>query len=299
MVDETPSAFSAGGVLFYPKPETVPIFVAMKKKKKKLKTKPLILVTNDDGITAPGLRALAETMQQLGNVVVVAPDSPQSGMGHAITLNHPLRLDKVEIAEGLSGYQCSGTPVDCVKIAIDRIIHGKPDLCVSGINHGSNSSINVIYSGTMSAAVEGAIEGIPSVGFSFLDYSYNANLSAAKHFAKIIANNVLEHGLQQGTLLNVNIPALPLSKNNSDKNFIKGVKICRQANAKWEEEFDERTDPNHRKYYWLTGKFKNYDKGEDTDVWALAHGYVSIVPVQFDLTAHHAIPFLNKFRFDI
>jgi 5'-nucleotidase len=267
--------------------------------KKKTKRKPLILVTNDDGITAPGLRALAETMQQLGDVIVVAPDSPQSGMGHAITLNHPLRLDKVEIVKGLSGYQCSGTPVDCVKIAIDRIIHGKPDLCVSGINHGSNSSINVIYSGTMSAAVEGAIEGIPSVGFSFLDYSINANLAAPKHFAKIIASNVLEHGLQQGTLLNVNIPALPLSKNNSDKNSIKGVKICRQANAKWEEEFDERVDPNHRKYYWLTGKFKNYDKGEDTDVWALSRGYVSIVPVQFDLTAHHAIPFLNKFRFDI
>lgn len=266
--------------------------------KKRKKNKPLILVTNDDGITAPGLRALAETMQQLGDVVVVAPDSPQSGMGHAITLNNPLRLEKVEISEGLDGYQCSGTPVDCVKIAIDRIIHGKPDLCVSGINHGSNSSINVIYSGTMSAAVEGAIEGIPSVGFSFLDYSYNANLAAPKHFAKIIASNVLEHGLQQGTLLNVNIPALPLSKNNSDK-FIRGVKICRQANAKWEEEFDERVDPNQRKYYWLTGKFKNYDKGEDTDVWALAHGYVSIVPVQFDLTAHHAIPFLNKFRFDI
>ena len=272
------------------------IFAAMKKNQKK--NRPLILVTNDDGITAPGLRALAETMQQLGDVVVVAPDSPQSGMGHAVTLNHPLRIDEVEIADGLRGFQCSGTPVDCVKIAIDRIIHSKPDLCVSGINHGSNSSINVIYSGTMSAALEGAIEGIPSVGFSLLNYSYNADLSAARHYAKVIAGNVLKHGLQQGTLLNVNIPALPLSKNKSEKS-IKGVKICRQANAKWEEEFDERTDPNHRKYYWLTGKFKNYDKGEDTDVWALSHGYVSIVPVQFDLTAHHAIPFLNKFRFDV
>ena len=266
---------------------------------KKKNGKPVILITNDDGITAPGLKALAETMQQLGSVVVVAPDSPQSGMGHAITLNHPLRLERIEIAEGLSGYQCSGTPVDCVKIAIDKIIHGKPDLCVSGINHGSNSSVNVIYSGTMSAAVEGAIEAIPSIGFSFLNYSYDADLSTAKHFARIIARNVLKHGLPQGTLLNVNIPALPIEKNSSGKNFIRGVKICRQANAKWEEEFDERTDPNHRKYYWLTGKFKNYDKGEDTDEWALSNGYVSIVPVQFDLTAHHAIPFLNKFRFDV
>jgi 5'-nucleotidase len=264
----------------------------------KNKRKPLILVTNDDGITAPGLHALADTMKQLGDVVVVAPDSPQSGMGHAITLNHPLRLERVEITEGLYGYQCSGTPVDCVKIAIDKIIKGKPDLCVSGINHGSNSSVNVIYSGTMSAAVEGAIEGINSIGFSYLNYSYEANLAAAKHYAKIIARNVLRNGLPQGTLLNVNIPSLPLQKSSSAKDFIRGVKICRQANAKWEEEFDERTDPNHRKYYWLTGKFKNYDKGEDTDVWALNHGYVSIVPVQFDLTAHHAIPFLNKFHFD-
>ena len=265
---------------------------------KKKSQKPLILVTNDDGITAPGLRALAETMQRLGEVVVVAPDSPQSGMGHAITLNHPLRLEHVEIADGLHGYQCSGTPVDCVKIAIDKIIRGKPDLCVSGINHGSNSSINVIYSGTMSAAVEGAIEGIASIGFSYLDYSYDADLSAAKHYAKIISRNVLQHGLPQGTLLNVNIPSAISNNKTKNKNVIRGVKICRQANAKWEEEFDERTDPNHRKYYWLTGKFKNYDEGEDTDVWALNHQYVSIVPVQFDLTAHHSIPYLNKFRFD-
>ncbi|MBK5284996.1 MAG: 5'/3'-nucleotidase SurE, partial [Bacteroidia bacterium] len=233
------------------------------------------------------------------DVVVVAPDSPQSGMGHAITLNRPLRMEKVEIFKNLSGFQCSGTPVDCVKIAIDKIIRGKPDLCVSGINHGSNSSVNVIYSGTMSAAVEGAIEGIPSIGFSFLDYSFHSNMTTAKHFAKIIARNVLKNGLPTGTLLNVNIPSLPLKSNSSKKDFIRGVKVCRQANAKWEEEFDERTDPNGRKYYWLTGKFKNYDKGEDTDEWALKHGYVSVVPVQFDLTAHHAIPFINKFRFDV
>ncbi len=253
--------------------------------------KPTILVTNDDGITAPGIQALVEAMKPLGNVVVVAPDSPQSGMGHAITIAKPLRLDKTTYHGEVMGYQTSGTPVDCVKLAIDKILHAKPDLCVSGINHGSNSSINVIYSGTMSAAMEGAIEGIPSIGFSLLNYDLNADFSFAKKYARIIAASVLKHGLPQGTLLNVNVP-------DNKKTKINGIKICRQANAKWEEEFDERVDPNKRKYYWLTGKFKNYDLGEDTDEWALANGYVSVVPVQFDFTAHHAIPFLNKWKFD-
>lgn len=255
------------------------------------KDKPVILVTNDDGITAPGLRALAETMRSLGEVVVVAPDSPQSAMGHAITINKPLRLDKVKVHGESLGYQCSGTPVDCVKLAVNKILHRKPDLCVSGVNHGSNSSINVIYSGTMSAAMEGAIEGIPSIGFSLNDYALDADFTAASHYARIIASHVLKSGLPQYTLLNVNLPALPLSK-------IKGIKICRQAIAKWEEEFDERIDPNKRTYFWLTGKFINNDNGQDTDEWALANGYVSVVPVQFDFTAHHAIPFLNKIKWN-
>lgn len=254
------------------------------------KSKPLILITNDDGITAPGIRSLVETMKTIGDVVVVAPDSVQSGMGHAITLNTLIRLDKVEIHGESLGYQCSGTPVDCVKIAVHRIMHRKPDLLVSGINHGSNSSINVIYSGTMSAAMEGAIEGIPSIGFSLCNSTHEADFTAAAHFAKRIANNVLNHGLPEGSLLNVNIPYYPLDE-------IKGIKICRQATAKWEEVFEERIDPSNRKYYWLTGKFKNYDHGEDTDEWALANKYVSVVPVQFDFTAHHAIPFLNKIKF--
>jgi 5'-nucleotidase len=253
---------------------------------------PVILVTNDDGITAPGLHALVDAVKGLGEIIVVAPDSPQSGMGHAITINNPLRLDKVEVHGEHKWYQCSGTPVDCVKIAIDKILHRKPDLCVSGINHGSNSSINVIYSGTMSAAMEGAIEGIPSVGFSLLDYSLDADFSAAKKYAHEIAKNILQNGLPSGTLLNVNIPNLPLEGLN-------GVRVCRQANAKWIEEFDERLDPNKRKYYWLTGKFINQDKGLDTDEWALHNGYISLVPVQFDFTAHHAIPFLNKMNYAI
>ena len=252
------------------------------------KERPVILVTNDDGVMAPGLEALAGEMSSLGRVVVVAPDSPQSGMGHAITINDLLRLDKVVGRK--DWYQCSGTPVDCVKIAIDKILHRKPDLCVSGINHGSNSSINVIYSGTMSAAMEGAIEGIPSIGFSFINYSLDADLGGARSYSKIIARQILKQGLPQGTLLNVNFPNVPESK-------IKGVKVCRQARAKWEEEFDERQDPQKRKYYWLTGKFVNYDKGEDTDEWALQNGYVSVVPVHYDFTAHHAMSFLNKLDF--
>jgi 5'-nucleotidase len=254
----------------------------------KKRERPIILVTNDDGVSAPGLVALAEEMESLGRVVVVAPDSPQSGMGHAITINDLIRLEKVP--EKKDWYQCSGTPVDCVKIAIDKILHRKPDLCVSGINHGSNSSINVIYSGTMSAAMEGAIEGIPSIGFSFINYSHEADLTGARNYSKVIARQVLKNGLPQGTLLNVNFPNIPASK-------IKGVKVCRQARAKWEEEFDERVDPQKRKYYWLTGKFVNYDEGEDTDEWALQHGFVSLVPVHYDLTAHHAMTFLSKMNF--
>lgn len=254
-------------------------------------SKPTILVTNDDGITAPGIRALVEAMKQIGNVTVVAPDSPQSGMGHAITIHDPLRLQQVHVFEGVDAYQCSGTPVDCVKLAVNKILHRKPDICVSGVNHGSNSSINVIYSGTMSAAMEGAIEGIPSVGFSLLDYKYDADFSAAKHYATLIAQTILKSNPWPQLLLNVNIPSVPV-------NEIKGVKICRQAIGKWKEEFDERLDPSQKKYYWLTGKFINPDHGEDTDEWALANNYVSVVPVEFDFTAHHAIPLLNKLNWN-
>jgi 5'-nucleotidase len=253
--------------------------------------KPLILVVNDDGITAPGIRKLIRLMLPLGDVVVVAPDSPQSGMGHAITLNATLRCDKVYIDEGpQEEYSCSGTPVDCVKLAVNVILPRKPDLCVSGINHGSNSSINVIYSGTMSAAVEGSLEGIPSVGFSLLDNSMSANFDAVDKYVTTIVKQVLSNGLPKGTCLNVNIP--------KTENIL-GIKVCRQANANWEEEFDERVDPMGKKYYWLTGKFINYDGGEDTDEWALAHQFVSVVPVQYDVTAHHAMPTLNTFDWNV
>jgi 5'-nucleotidase len=245
--------------------------------KKIEKEDPVILITNDDGITAPGIRNLIEAVKGLGKVVVVAPDKPQSGMGHAITIGNPLRLYQTTIYEGIEAYQCSGTPVDCVKLAVDKVLHRKPDLCLSGINHGANHSINVIYSGTMSAAVEAAIESIPSVGFSLLDYSMEADFSVAKKYARIIVKNLLENPIDKHLILNVNIPAV-------NDTLIKGMKICKQAYAKYEEDFIERLDPNGRRYYWLTGKFVNFDKGEDTDVWALENNYISVVPVQFDLT---------------
>lgn len=255
------------------------------------KNKPTILVVNDDGIIAPGIKALIDVVKEIGEVVVVAPDSPQSATGHAITISRPLRLDKVEMYEGIEMYKCSGTPVDCVKLAVNKVFKGKkPDICVSGVNHGLNSSINVIYSGTMSAAVEGAIEEIPSVGFSLDDFSWNANFEYCKKYVRQIVLQVLENGLPKGVLLNVNFPA---------GDNIKGVKVCRQANAKWKEEFDERKDPHHKTYYWLTGVFQNFDKGEDSDVWALEHNYVSVVPVQFDLTAHHAMSLLNTWDWNV
>lgn len=245
--------------------------------KTKKSAKPIILVTNDDGITAPGIRNLVEAVRDLGQVVVVAPDKPQSGMGHAITIGHPLRLSKVETFEGIEAYQCTGTPVDCVKLAVDKVLHRKPDICLSGINHGANHSINVIYSGTMSAAVEAAIESIPSIGFSLLDYSIEADFTAARIYARMLVEKMLNKVMDKHMILNVNIPAVSPS-------LIKGVKLCRQAYAKYEEDFLERDDPHGRKYFWLTGEFVNFDKGKDTDVWALKNNYVSVVPVQFDLT---------------
>jgi 5'-nucleotidase len=239
--------------------------------------KPVILITNDDGVTAPGIRNLVEAVKDLGDVYVVAPDKPQSGMGHAITIGFPLRLQAVHLMEGVQAWSCSGTPVDCVKVAVDKILHRKPDICLSGINHGANHSINVIYSGTMSAAIEASIENIPSIGFSLLDYSMEADFSGARIYAREIVQRILQGPGDKHLCLNVNIPAIQVE-------LIKGIKVCKQAYAKYEEDFDERKDPSGKKYYWLTGEFVNFDKSKDTDVWALEHQYVSVVPVQFDLT---------------
>lgn len=250
-------------------------------------TKPLILVTNDDGIDSRGIRKLIEVMKGIGEVVVVAPDSPQSGMGHAITVGDTLKLVESDLFEGLQAYKCSGTPADCVKLARHHVLKDrKIDLVVSGINHGSNTSISVLYSGTMSAAIEGAIEGTPAIGFSLCDYSPKADLSHVDEYVAKVALEVLNKGIPKGVAINVNIP-------HKQNESIKGIKICRQANAKWEEQFDQRFDPNGRPYFWMVGNFVNHDKGEDNDEWAIANNYVSIVPCQFDMTAHYAISILN------
>ncbi len=250
-------------------------------------SKPLILISNDDGITSSGIAKLVSLMKQLGEVIVVAPDSPQSGMGHAITVGDTLRLTENKIFEDVVAYECSGTPADCVKLAKHHILKDrKPDLVVSGINHGSNTSISVLYSGTMSAAIEAAIEGTSSIGFSLCDYSHRADMSHADEYILKIAREALSKGMPKGIALNVNIPPKQNTK-------IKGIKICRQANARWEEEFDQRVDPTGRKYFWMVGNFVNHDKGEDNDEWAIGQNYISIVPCQFDLTGHHAISILN------
>lgn len=255
-----------------------------------METKPLILVTNDDGVTAPGIRALIDVVKEFAEVVVVAPESAQSGMGHAVTLNDMLCLNELPSRiEGVKEYSCSGTPVDCVKIAINQVIKGKPDLCVSGVNHGFNSAISVLYSGTMSAAIEAGMNEIPAIGFSLGDFRWDANFEPLKTHIKRIILKTIEEKLPKGVVLNVNFPVL-------DNEEFKGVRICRQGDAQWEEAFDKRTNPHGKEYYWLTGKFINHDKGEDTDEWALNNGFISVVPVQFDLTAHHALKHLNDWN---
>lgn len=250
-----------------------------------------ILVTNDDGYFSKGIAALTEIAKKYGEVTIVAPDKGQSGMGHAITINAPIMLDEVEPIHGCRTYKTSGTPVDCVKLAVDKIFHRHPDICLSGINHGSNSSINVIYSGTMSAAVEASIEGIQAVGFSLLDYNSHADFSTSQIVVEKVLQQIISNPLPPDTLLNVNIPKVAAQD-------LQGLRICRQAKAKWEEEYIEREDPRGRKYYWMTGEFHNSDAGMDTDEWALKNNYASICPVQFDLTAHTAIPILNS-RWDL
>lgn len=251
--------------------------------------KPLILVSNDDGITSKGILTLVNAMKQLGDVIVVAPDGPQSGMGHAITVGETLRLEENFIFDGVKAFECSGTPADCVKIARHFVFKEgrQPDVIVSGVNHGSNTSISVLYSGTMSAAIEGAIEGTPAIGFSLCDFSYDADFSHIEEYLVKITRQVLNKGLPKGIALNVNFPP-------KRHEAIKGIRVCRQANAKWVEDFDMRYDPNGRRYFWMIGNFVNFDKGEDNDEWAIANNYVSVVPCQFDLTGHQAIPVLNE-----
>jgi 5'-nucleotidase len=244
--------------------------------------RPLIFITNDDGISAKGIRSLIEVAQDFGDVLIIAPDKPQSGMGHAITVNQILRLEKSVLFPELEAFTCSGTPVDCVKLGIYEVMKRKPDLILSGINHGLNSATNVLYSGTMSAAVEGAMENIPSIGFSLDSFDSDADFSTAKVAVKMVVEFALKNSFPDHVCLNVNIP-------NVKVDDLKGIKVGRQAHAFWEDRFDKRLDQFGKPYYWLTGEFKNEDHAEDTDLHALSHGFVSVVPTQFDLTAYHSL----------
>ena len=244
--------------------------------------KPLIFVTNDDGISSKGIKCLVEVASEFGDVLIIAPDKPQSGMGHAITVNHPLRLERTRLFPEFEAYTCTGTPVDCVKLGIYEILHKKPDLLVSGINHGLNSSTNILYSGTMSAAVEGAMENIPSIGFSLDDHDAEADFSGTKDIVRMLIEKALNEGFPPHVCLNVNIPNLPKAE-------LKGIKVCNPAHAFWEDRFDTRLDMFGKPYYWLTGKFVNQDMGEETDLYALEKGFASVVPIQFDMTAYKAM----------
>lgn len=250
----------------------------------------LILVSNDDGVEAKGLKNLVDVALEFGRVVVAAPTEAMSGMSHAITIKTPLRVKKISENGKLTYYSCLGTPVDSVKLAFNKLLGRRPDLVLSGINHGSNSSASVVYSGTMAAAMEGCVNQIPAAGFSLLDYSPDADFSYAKKIARKIIMAIIENGLEKGVCLNVNIPAKP-------ENEIKGIKICRQARGYWKEEFDMRKDPHDGEYYWLTGQFFNVEPdSEDTDEFALINNYVSIVPTRVDLTDYNSIIKLNNWQ---
>jgi len=248
--------------------------------------KPLILITNDDGIHAQGLRNLITVMRELGRVVVVAPDNPQSGMGHAVTTASPLRVKKIREEAGYQEFSSNGTPADTVKLGLKVVLQEKPDLIVSGINHGSNAGINILYSGTMGATLEGAMSDIPSIGYSILDHAHDADFSQSLPYVRKIAKQVLEHGLPPHTCLNVNIPAVASGP-------IKGIMVCRMGKGYWEEQLEERRDPHNRPYYWLAGSFQSLDNGTDTDEWALANNFISVVPIHLDLTSHNTIPLLK------
>jgi 5'-nucleotidase len=244
----------------------------------------LILIANDDGVNASGLMNLVNVASRFGHVIVAAPAEGMSGMSHAITIKTPLRARRVQNANGIEIYSCLGTPVDCVKLALNQLLPRKPDLLLAGINHGSNSSSSIVYSGTMAIAIEGCINLIPSAGFSLLDYRPEADFTAASKIAEKVISNMIEKGLPEGVCLNVNIPASPLSE-------MRGVRVCRQTKGMWKEEFVKRIDPHNGEYFWLTGTYFNQEEdSDDTDEYALKNGYVSIVPVQIDLTAYRALP---------
>jgi len=250
--------------------------------------KPSILVTNDDGIHAKGLRELIEVMRLFGDVTVIAPEVSMSGMSGAVTVDQPLRTVKLSEEPGLTVYKCNGTPVDCVKLGFNHLLEKTPDYVVSGINHGANTSISIIYSGTMGAAMEGSLHGVPSIGFSLTDFHPDADFGKAKIYSARIFQAIMENKLPKNTCLNVNIP----------RGIPKGIKLCRQARGKWSEEFDKRIDPHQRPYFWLMGTFHNYEENaKDTDLYALDRNYVSVVPVKLDMTCYDTLESLKNWNF--
>jgi 5'-nucleotidase len=250
-------------------------------------SKPLILITNDDGYHAKGIVSLTEAMKGLGEIVVFAPDSPRSGMSNAISTSNPLRARLIHQEEGLTSYICNGTPVDCVKLALNEFVDRKPDLLVSGINHGSNAGISVLYSGTMGAAIEGCVFEVPSIGFSLCDFMPDADFTATTEVARSLAIKVLEEGLPKGVCLNVNVPV----------GKIKGVKVTTQTQGKWVNEYHRSKDGAGRDVFWMTGNFENWEEeNENNDEWALANGYAAIVPVKIDMTAYDFVPELQKWE---
>jgi 5'-nucleotidase len=256
-----------------------------------MKENPILFITNDDGIGAKGLAALVEVAKGFGEVIVIAPDKPQSAMGHAITIHHPLRLLKSTIFGNIEAFQCTGTPVDCVKLGVYEVLKQKPTLLLSGINHGANTACNILYSGTMSAAIEGAMESIPSIGFSLCDFDHEADFTETQVIAEKLIRNALLHPIPKGIAYNVNVPK------SIENSTVKGIKICRTANAFWREKFEKRLDQFEKPYFWLGGELENHDLEEDTDLFAIGQHYASLVPTQFDLTGHQHINELKKLLF--
>jgi len=244
-----------------------------------------ILVSNDDGIDAPGIAALVRELQKIGNVTVVAPDRQQSAVGHAITMNYPLRVKKFQKNGRFFGYAVEGTPADAVKLAVRALLPKKPELIVSGINHGSNTAISVIYSGTVSAATEGTILGIPSIAVSLTTFG-PVDFSYAARFSRKLAQMVIRNGLPKGTLLNVNIPPLRPGE-------IRGVLVTRQGKSTWDDTFDARRDPANKEYYWLTGALREADTESNVDQWAVSNKYISVTPIQYDLTDYRMMDTMN------
>ncbi|NBC86284.1 MAG: 5'/3'-nucleotidase SurE [Bacteroidetes bacterium] len=255
--------------------------------------RPLILICNDDGIDAPGIQSLATALDGYGELCVVAPEQEQSAVGHAITVRDPVRAHSYEfdVPSGpICAWAVTGTPADCIKLATHQLLDRQPDLVVSGINRGPNTAVNILYSGTVSAATEAAILGFDAVAVSLCSFTLD-EYEVAGRYAEKIVEQVLDEGLPPGVLLNVNVPAKPMDE-------VKGIRVTRQARSRWEESFEARVDPFDRPYYWISGKFVNLDDGDETDLQAIENDYVSVTPIQFDLTAYNHLDAIRGWRWN-